>query len=759
MNLNQLVSWLQNHEYFSKNIAHWEEIPAKEARYKAFPDGINEKLLQALAHKGIKQLYTHQHEAYEKIKSGENITLLTPTASGKTLAYNLPIINDILENPSARALYLFPTKALAQDQLKEIYSLIDLMQAPIKTYTFDGDTPAQARKAIRQAGQIVITNPDMLHQGIMPHHTIWLKLFETLKYIVIDEIHYYRGVFGSHLANVLRRLKRIAAFYGCTPQFICCSATMSNAQEFVEKVIGEEVTVIDENGAPAGEKHVVFYNPPVVNKQLGIRKGVIAECRRLGSLFLETGVQSIIFAKSRIRVEIISTYLKNFAAKKWGKPYLVKGYRGGYLPSERRDIENGLKTDKIKIVVSTNALELGIDIGSLDVSIMAGYPGSVASTWQQAGRAGRRQSSSIAIIVASSSPLDQFLMNLPEYFFEKNAEENNIDPDNLSILMSHIKCAAFELPFEENEIFGIDATPEILEFLEENRILKKSGNKYYWMQETYPAETISLRSASPDNVVIVDTTEQEKVIGETDLFSAPMLVHKEAIYIHEGRQYHVDNLDWERKKAYVHQVDVDYFTDAITKTNIKILMDDKEEEKKNFHIHWGEINVSNVVTGYKKIKMYSHENVGYGKVLLPEIEMATTSFWIQFLPDFIEQMEMDEEQFSAALNGMGFNLRNILPIYIRCDVNDIRSVPVVRSPYTRFPTLYIYDNFPGGTGLSDKLLKNYKDIFTACLQSIKSCECKTGCPSCIGPALEGDRLTKVKTAELLEYIIDINVEC
>ncbi|MCK5076301.1 MAG: DEAD/DEAH box helicase, partial [Calditrichia bacterium] len=375
------------------------------ANYEDFPDGINEKLLRGLSQKGIRQLYTHQRQAYEKIKAGENITLLTPTASGKTLSYNLPIINDILENPSVRALYLFPTKALAQDQLKEIYSLIEIMQAPIKTYTFDGDTPAQARKAIRQAGQIVITNPDMLHQGIMPHHTIWLKLFETLKYIVIDEIHYYRGVFGSHLANVLRRLKRIAAFYGSEPQFICCSATMGNAQEFVEKVIGEKVIVIDENGAPSGKKHFIFYNPPVVNKQLGIRKGVIAECRRLGSLFLETGVQSIIFAKSRIRVEVLSTYLKNFAAKKWGKPYLVRGYRGGYLPSERRAIENGLKTDKIKTVVSTNALELGIDIGSLDVSIMAGYPGSVASTWQQAGRAGRRQASSIAIIVASSSPL------------------------------------------------------------------------------------------------------------------------------------------------------------------------------------------------------------------------------------------------------------------------------------------------------------------------------------------------------------------
>ncbi len=754
MNLSQLVYWLKHHDYFAKNIVHWEQLPAREAQFGEMPDDLENSLRAVLENQGIKKLYIHQSEAYRKITEGKNVALLTPTASGKTLAYNLPVLNNILQNPSTRALYLFPTKALAQDQLKGIYRIIEAMEAPIKTYTFDGDTPVQARKAIRQAGQIVISNPDMLHQGILPHHTIWLKLFESLRYVVIDEIHYYRGVFGSHFANVIRRLKRVAEFYGSKPQFICCSATMGNAKEFIETIVGEEVELIERNGAPSGEKHVIFYNPPVVNAQLGIRKGVIGETRKLGALFLEADLQTIIFARSRIKVEVLSTYLKKIAGDKWGKPELVRGYRGGYLPSERRAIENGLKNNTVKTVVSTNALELGIDIGTLDVAIMAGYPGGVASTWQQAGRAGRRNSSSVAIVVATASPLDQFLMKNPDYFFSLTPEENNIDPNNLAILMSHLKCAAFEIPFKEDENFGVDVTRDILEYLAENKILKKSGDKYFWMQDTYPAETVGLRSASPDNVVIIDTTNGDKVIGEADLFSAPMLVHTDAIYIHEGEQYYVDKLDWERKKAYVHKVKVDHFTDAVTKTDIQILEEDRSEKHEGFTLNFGEINVSNVVTGYKKIKMYSHENIGYGKVLMPEVEMATTAFWIEFLPEFIEQTGIEQqENFSSALNGIGFNLRNILPIYVRCDVSDIRTVPMVRAPHSGLPTLYVYDNFPGGTGLSDKLVKNYREILHASYLSIKGCECEGGCPSCVGPGPESDNSIKENSLKILELLL------
>jgi DEAD/DEAH box helicase domain-containing protein len=755
MNLEQLVEWLKNHEYFSKNITHWYTIPPKEGQYVDFPEDVDTRLLNALKEKGIEKLYTHQLQAYNLVHRGRNIALITPTASGKTLAYNLPVLNNILKDPSSRALYLFPTKALAQDQLKELYDLIEWMQVDIKTYTFDGDTPVQARKAIREAGQIIITNPDMLHQGILPHHTIWIKLFETLKYVIIDEVHYYRGILGSHLANVIRRLKRIAKFYGRDLQFICCSATIGNPKELVEKIIEEPVELIDQNGAPSGEKHFIFYNPPVVNWQLGIRRGVVGEARKIGQLFLDAGVQSILFARSRIRVEIIATYLKNYAARRFGNPSIVRGYRGGYLPSERREIEKGIKENRIKTVVSTNALELGIDIGSLDVSILAGYPGSIASTWQQAGRAGRKKSTAVSILIASSSPLDQYLIEHPEYIIEQKAENVQIDPNNLTILINHIKCAAFELSFRQDEKFGIDATREILDFLVEERILKKGADgKYYWMREIYPAEEVSLRTASPDNVVIVDTTYEEKVIGEVDLLSAPELVHKDAIYIHEGQQYHVDELDWQRKKAYVHSVEVDYFTDAITKTNIKILVKDHTENKGWFDINWGEVNVATVVTGYKKIKMYSHENIGAGKVYLPEMEMATESFWIQFLPEFLKELKLNEEELSSALKGIGFNLRNIVPLFILCDVNDIRSVPMVRSTTAQHPILFIYDNIPGGIGLSRKILNEYTDIFQSSLDSIRNCSCRFGCPSCIGPSVDMDDSAKKASIQLLQAFLE-----
>lgn len=757
MNLDQLVEWIKTHPYFSKNITHWHTIPPGEGSFVDFPRDLNPLLIEALRKKKIEKLYTHQEKAYRLINEGKHVALITPTASGKTLAYNLPILNALLKNPSERAIYLFPTKALAQDQLKELYDIIEIMNVDIKTYTFDGDTPAQARKAIREAGQIVITNPDMLHQGILPHHTIWIKLFESLRYVVIDEIHAYRGVFGSHVANVIRRLKRIAHFYGSNIQFICCSATIGNPQEFISKMLEEEVEIIDENGAPRGEKHFIFYNPPVVNWQLGIRRGVVGEARKLGELFLEVGAQSIIFARSRIRTEIIATYLKNYAARKMGNPNLVRAYRGGYLPTERREIEKGIKENAIRLVVSTNALELGIDIGSLDVSILAGYPGSIASTWQQAGRAGRKRNTAISILIASSSPLDQYIINHPEYILEQKAEQIQIDPNNLTILVSHIKCAAFELSFDEHETFGVEVTREILDYLVQERILKKGADgKYYWMREIYPAEEVSLRTASPDNVVIIDTTHEERVIGEVDLLSAPELVHQDAIYIHEGQQYHVDELDWSRKKAYVQSVEVDYFTDAISKTNIKILTTDEQQSFQTFEIQWGEINVSTVVTGYKKIKLYTHDNVGAGRVYLPEMEMATESFWIHFYPEFLNSLKLTEIQFSAALAGISFNLRNIVPLFLRCDTNDIRTFPMVRSPFSQYATLFIYDNIPSGIGLSKKILHSYRDIFQSTLESISSCVCKFGCPSCIGPVLEEGESAKTASLKVLEKFLGIN---
>ena len=496
MNLRQYIEVLRSDPSFMRNVACWKEVPARPARYEPFPDSLDPRVIQAMDKRGVHKLYSHQYQAVTAALQGEDIVVVTPTASGKTLCYNLPVLDAILKNPDARALYLFPTKALSADQAAELYALIDLLGEPIKCYTYDGDTAAPARAAIRAAGHVVVTNPDMLHSGILPQHTKWVKLFENLKYIVIDEIHAYRGVFGGNLANVIRRLKRVCAFYGAHPQFICCSATIKNPAELTEQIIGAPVKLIDDNGAPAGKRNIVFYNPPVVNKQLGIRKSAIGETHRIAEGFLKNDIQSIIFSRSRVTVEVLVRRLKDAVRDPLGNAGRVRGYRGGYLPTQRREIERQLRAGEISTVVSTNALELGIDIGQLDVCIICGYPGTIASTWQQAGRAGRRGGESLLILVGTSDPLDQYMMAHPDYFFGQSPEQALVNPDNLYILLNHVKCAAYELPFADGELFGgLDSTGELLEYLTEQGLLMHVAGRYHWMAEEFPQAGISLRSA------------------------------------------------------------------------------------------------------------------------------------------------------------------------------------------------------------------------------------------------------------------------
>jgi DEAD/DEAH box helicase domain-containing protein len=666
------------------------------------------------------------------------VCVVTPTASGKTLCYNLPVLNRLIDNPNARALYLFPTKALSQDQVDELKSTIDGLEVKIGTYAFDGDTPGSARKAIRSAGHIVVTNPDMLHAGILPHHTIWIKLFENLEFVVIDEIHHYRGVFGSHLANVIRRLKRICAFYKSDPQFICCSATINNPQEIAEKVIEKPVRLVNKNGAPAGERHFVFFNPPVVNAELGIRRSCVKEAARITTQFLTRDVQSIVFARSRLRVEILTTYLKD-AVRRMGKDHnLVRGYRGGYLPTERREIERGLREGAIMTVVSTNALELGIDIGSLDVCIMAGYSGSVASTWQQAGRAGRRTGMSLVVLIASSAPLDQYIISNPQYFFEQSPENATVDPNNLIIMTSHLKCAAFELPFFDGEAFGIDpaSTREILEYLAENRILRHVKNKWHWCADAYPAEEVSLRTAAPGNVVILDTSDNGRVIGEVDLFNAPVEVYENAIYLHQTAQYTIDRLDLDDRKAYARPVEVDYYTDAQIKVDLKVIDTFRHERLDHVDKHSGELSVTWLPTMYKKIKFGSHENVGWGDIHLPETTMHTASYWIEFPEDAAERFQMDQKSLGEALNALANTLRQVAPVQVMCDLMDIRAQAMVRAPFSEKPTIYLYEVSPGGVGFSDKLFAHHSRLLDAAIALLTRCTCKEGCPSCVGPALE-----------------------
>jgi len=744
--VEEWLDLLRGHPEIMSNVTYWHTQPARPARTAPLPPGVHPKLADALAQKGIRELYTHQEAAYRAVRDGRHVVTVTPTASGKTLCYNLPVLEHLLRDDSVRALYLFPTKALAQDQVAELQELANLMEVDIKTHTYDGDTPPTVRQAIRNAGHIVVTNPDMLHSAILPHHTKWVKLFENVRYIVIDELHAYRGVFGSHVANVIRRLKRICKFYGSSPQFLCASATIRNPREHAERLIGEPVALVDDNGAPSGEKHLVFYNPPVVNRQLGIRRSSVLESQKLAALLLKSGIQTIVFARSRVRVEILLTYLQDLVKRELGTKS-IRGYRGGYLPKLRREIERGLRSGEIRGVVSTNALELGIDIGQLQACVINGYPGSIASTWQQSGRAGRRHGSSVTFLVASSNPLDQYLIQNPDYFLGTPPEEARIHPDNLLILLDHIKCAAYELPFEEGDTFGGEKLSDLLEFLVEERVLHRAGNRWYWMEQAFPANSVSLRSAAQENFVIVDTTEGHRVIGEVDRFSAPTLIHEEAIYIHEGVQYQVEKLDYPEKKAYVREVNVDYFTDASMAVELKVLHVDRERTAGDIALQYGEVSVTAKPTIFKKIRLRTHENIGSGPIHLPEEELHTSAYWFSFAE--AAEAGRSANDMQMALLGLANVLIHLAPLHLMCDPFDIRVVPQVKATHTKRPTIFFYDRYPGGIGLSQRLYEMHDELLKEARRLIVGCGCMSGCPACVGPIEEVGLLGKELTLGLL----------
>lgn len=734
MTLRQILDHLAADTRRSSRIAAWREIPARPARYAPFPDGLDPALTGALRHRGIEQLYAHQAEAFAAVARGESITVVTPTASGKTLCYNLPVLDRILREPSARALYLFPTKALSADQVDELQQLIGVIGRDIKTFTYDGDTPASARRAIRSAGHIVVSNPDMLHTAILPHHTKWLRLFENLRYVVIDELHQYRGVFGSHVANVLRRLGRICAFYGSDPQVICTSATIGNPKEHAERLTGRPITLIERTGAPSGEKVIAFVNPPLVNRELGIRRDTLMEVRELAGEFIRGGVPSIVFGRSRLAAELLTTYLKDLARETGGDPGSVQGYRAGYLPSERRAVERGLRDGSIQAVASTNALELGIDIGQLSTAILAGYPGTIASTWQQMGRAGRTAELSAAFLVATSSPLDQYIVSHPEYFFGHSPEHALINPDNLLVLTSHLKCAAFELPLGVEEPYGAGLVNEIMRALAGQQIVHGDGQRWHYVAERFPAEDVSLRSASTENVVIIDeTAAKPEVVGEIDLAAAPAFVHEDAIYLHRGQQFHVDRLDWEERKAYVRRVDVDYYTDAEIAVGISVLREDGRSRDAMPRAH-GDVVVTFRPTIFKKLKLFTQENVGWGKINLPETTIHTTAAWWALPPQLAGGFSTGRVQ--GALAALSHALLNIAPVYLMCDPNDLGRVYEIRSPHTARPTIYLYERAPGGVGLAERMFRLHDELTRAAIELITGCPCDRGCPSCVGPVLE-----------------------
>jgi DEAD/DEAH box helicase domain-containing protein len=762
-----------------------KHIPAREAQFRAMPGWVRPELAEAYRAKGIEQLYSHQAAAAELARGGKNFVVVTPTASGKTLCYNLPVLNAALENADTRALYLFPTKALAQDQLAELHDLGKRLDDRFGVFTYDGDTPGDARKAIRERGHVVLTNPDMLHAGMLPHHTKWTRLFENLKYVVIDELHTYRGVFGSHLANVLRRLARVAQFYGSTPQFICCSATIANPGELAAQLIGGEggVEVVEENGAPAAEKLFVFYNPPMVNRNLGIRRSYLNETTRVAKELLARKLQTIVFANSRLHTEVLLTYLQQANRPQPGQDEPIRGYRGGYLPGERREIERGLREGRIRGVVATNALELGIDIGSLDACVMAGYAGSIASTWQRAGRAGRRSGTSCAVMVASSAPLDQFIVQHPDYFFGRSPEHAYVQPDNLEILVNHLKCAAFELPISPDEKFGDVDLVALCERLSEASYLHRSGGNWHWVQQAYPADAVSLRSVTSDNFVIIDVTShpnaegdgEPEVIGEVDFSSALTTVHPKAIYIHQGQQYHVERLDFDQRKAYVKRVNVDHFTDAIRYTQVRVLEIAEEEPIAGpaARAH-GDVLVRSQVVGFKKIKFFTNENVGAGKLELPENEMHTTAFWITLERKLLTGLPFALSDRQSGIFGLLHALESMATLLLMCDRRDLGTAvgerpasPGVEAEWQEFttatsdpaemkeffePNLYLYDAYPGGIGFSEPLYRVHDLLLRRTRELIAACPCEKGCPSCVGPAGEKSERTKEAALAILERL-------
>jgi DEAD/DEAH box helicase domain-containing protein len=761
-------------------ITTTRHFPARPAVCAPFPASLDPRLADALRARGIGELYVHQARAWEAVDKGQHVVVVTPTASGKTLCYNLPVLQALLGQPEARVLYLFPTKALAQDQLAELEALGKHLPE-LRMFTYDGDTPQDARRAVRARANLVLTNPDMLHSGILPHHTKWAVLFQNLRYVVVDELHAYRGVFGSHVANLLRRLRRLCRHYGSTPQFIMASATIGNPRELAERLIGESVEAVAESGAPSGEKLFLCYNPPVVNPELGIRAPYLPEAARLAVRFLRERIATIVFAQSRLATEVLLTAIKQGVADRTGDTGIVRGYRGGYLPTRRRAVEQGLRAGEVLGVVSTNALELGVDIGHLDIAILAGYPGTIASLWQQAGRAGRRSGSSAAILVATSAPLDQFMVAHPDYLFGTPAEHARVNPDNPFILVNHLKCAAFELPVPERERFGDVDVRAHLAALEDAGLLHRAGGRWHWASETYPADHVSLRTVTSDNFLVIDTTARDdkqtkrrQIIAEVDWGSAFATIYPKAIYLVESEPYEVQELHYredEEKVACVKRVVVDYFTDAVSAKGVWILRRLADRQHRTWLAEQGEVLVAEKVVGFKKIKMGTLENVGSGEVELPQQEMQTTSVWVTLPPATLARLSPSREELLDGLRAVTYLLHHLAPIFLLCDVRDLGAwlgdatpaetgaVATRESTRKRLleaehfnPTIYLYDAHAGGIGLAERLFEVLPALVDRGLATLRACPCRWGCPSCVGPVNEMGRRAKAVAEALLREL-------
>ncbi len=751
-------------------------LPPATASFANVPAALHPSLHAALKKRGIAQLYTHQVEAVDAALNGQHVVVATPTASGKSLCFHLPVLNALIEDQEATSLFIYPTKALSRDQEHNLRALMSDAELHAGAMVYDGDTPADARRAARERCRVVLSNPDMLHAGILPNHARWASLFQGLRYVVLDELHTYRGVFGSHMAHVLARLQRVARFHGSNPVFISATATIGNPREHAARLIGvvpEDVTLVDRSGAPRSTREVYIYNPPVVNEELGIRASTLKQSVNLAADLVRAKVPTIVFGPSRNSVEIMLKYLRARVGDVAGSDAIM-AYRGGYLPERRRAIEAGLRNGEVLCVVATNALELGIDIGDLDAVVCAGYPGSVAGTWQRFGRAGRRGDTSIAVLVCSSDSLDQYLAREPQYLLDSNAEEARIDPGNVEVLIQHLKCAVFEAPFEISARGSRPASPEpargesylsldpsatrdALDYLAGHGLVHEAGGRYHWAGEAFPANNVSLRNIGWDNFVIVDVATNQS-IAELDFRATHTMLHEQAIYQHDAEQYQVERLDFDNHKAFVRKVAPDYFTTALTYRTVGVIEERTKHQLGRALLGFGDVKVVEKVTGYKKIKFFTHENAGYGDVHLPEMQMHTTSFWLTLPEAVLAELPYPRATVIDGLRGVGAALETVSTLAMMCDPRDLGQTlgdgglpggdGALAAPGRDFhagrtggfdPTVFLFDAHPGGVGLAERLFERAPELLDHARLLIETCPCPAGCPACVGPAEEGSR--------------------
>ena len=716
-------------------LAHWQRLPARPARHVARALPLNPPLAEAIAARGIERLYTHQVQAIEALRGGLDTVVVTGTASGKSLCYHLPVLERLLTERGATALYLFPTKALAQDQLQGLTRLAaghpDILKA-LTAGVYDGDTQSSTRRRLRDEGNLILSNPDMLHQGILPSHAKWARFFRRLRFVVVDEMHAYRGIFGSHVANVLRRLERVARHHGAEFRYVMCSATIRNPGELARALTGREVTVVDDDGAPRGEKHFVFWNPPFVDDARVERRSSNGEGCALFSGLLERGAQTLAFTKSRVAAELVYRYARERLARlEPGLDERVRPYRGGYLPEERRAIERALFAGELRGVVSTNALELGVDIGGLDAVVMIGAPPTLASAWQQAGRAGRQGRPSLAVLVAYNETVDQYLMRHPDYFFGRSPEAACVDPHNPYILAAQLACAAYELPLsaEDTPAFG-PQTAAIVAALDEAGETKSIDGRAYWSKTEFPAQRVSLRTISDDTYTIMDATKANAVIGTVDAISGLELLYPEAIYLHEGETCFVRELDLEHKVAYVEPRVVDYYTQPVLDTQIRVRHELQEREWRGETVRFGELTYAWQTVAMKKIKFHSLDAIGYHPLELPKLTLETAGFWLAPSEAAWSAVARQGLHPIEGLMGVRNLFLTLLSMLSMCDPADLGGK--IDSSNLGRPALFVFDRYPGGLGFAEQGYARLEELARGARAHLVACECERGCPSCVG---------------------------